>query len=388
MWVRKFCFEDVPQPNTGKLKDYVTNYSKQKKKAVLLHGPPGSGKTSAVHALVRDLDLEMVEVNASDYRTADEISSRIGNAVSQHSLFGGSKLIFIDEVDGVSGKKDRGAVKAIIDIISKSRFPVIIAANDAYDDKLKSLRSKCLLLDFPSVSTSSITAILRSFFLDQQISVDEPVVKAIARRSGGDLRGAIIDAEVLGRSGRLSPDDVYSLSDRERSESIMQALVKILKSTDPVIALSALDGVDEDLDQVLLWLDENLPKEYEGVSLARAYDKLSRADVFRGRIRRWQYWRFLAYVNQLITAGVAVSKDEKKPGFVQYERNKRLLKIWMANRKYAKRKAIAEKLGVYCHCSARKALDFLPLLKPVILKDPVLAEGIGIDDEELGWLQK
>lgn len=384
MWVNDVSFKDIPQPGSSKLKDYVANYSKQKKKAILLHGPPGTCKTTAVHALAKDLNLELVEVNASDYRTADEINKKLGNAVSQMSLFGGNKLVFIDEADGVSGQKDRGGVKAIVNIISKSKFPIIIASNDAYDDKLKSLRSKCLLLDFPAVSVPAIVDVTKSVLQAKDLSCDDSVLKSVARRSGGDLRGAIIDASILS----LSKDSVSTLSDRERSESIMQALVKILKSTDPSVALSALDGVDENMDEVILWLDENLPKEYEGSSLARAYNYLSRADVFRGRIRRWQYWRYLAYVSQLITAGVAVSKDEKKSGFIKYERNARLLKIWMANRKYAKRKAIAAKLGKYCHCSAKKALQFLPLLKPALLKSPSLIEELAIDDDELSWLSK
>jgi len=388
MWVYRYTpksLEDIPQ-DTSKLKSYISAYSKQKKKAVLLHGPPGSCKTSAVHTLAKDMNMELVEINASDYRTADEINSRLGNAVKQMSLFSQGKLIFVDEADGVSGRKDRGGVKAIIDIISKSTFPVVIAANDAFDDKLKTLQKKCETIEFPAVTNEGVTKVLSSVFSQAGIDVDERVIKSIARRSGGDLRGAIIDSQVLAHSDSLTSDGVHSLSDRERSESIMNALMRILKTTDPSIAISAFDSVDGDFDEFLLWLDENVPKEYSGRDLARAYDKISRADVFRGRIRRWQYWGYLRYINALLTAGIAVSKDQKKPGMTQYKRNSRLLKIWLANRKYAKRKSIAQKLGSYCHCSSKKALQFLPLLKPAINDE--LALELGLDEEELGWLQK
>lgn len=385
MWVGPERFDDIPQPSISKLKDYVLSYSKQKKKAILIHGPPGSCKTSAVHALARDSNLELVEVNASDFRTADEIKSKVGNAVFQMSLFGGKKVVFIDEVDGISGQKDRGGVKEILNIMSKSSFPIIIAANDAYDDKLKSLRSKCLLIEFPAITTQSTADVLLSASDKAGFDIGHPIVKSIARRSGGDLRGALLDAQVLAISNQLTLDDVHSLSDRERSESIMQALVKILKTTDPVVAKTALDSVDEDINEVILWLDENIPKEYEGANLARAYDTLSRADVFRGRIRRWQYWRYLAYVNELITAGIAVAKDEKKGGFTKYDRNKRLLKIWMANRRYAKRKEIAQKLAKHCHCSSRKALDFLSMLKPVLINE---VSSLDLDEEHADWLKK
>lgn len=43
---------------------------------------------------------------------------------------------------------------------------------------------------------------------------------------------------------------------------------------------------------IFLWIEENIPYEYKGEELARAYDALSIADVFRGRIHRQQHWRF------------------------------------------------------------------------------------------------
>ncbi|HLF55023.1 MAG TPA: hypothetical protein VI612_04860, partial [Candidatus Nanoarchaeia archaeon] len=228
----------------------------------------------------------------------------------------------------------------------------------------------------------------------EKVEADELVLKSLARRSGGDLRGAITDSQVLSQSNALTVSGLETLSEREHSESILQALVKILKSTDPVVAVSALDFLDEDIDEAFLWIDENMPKEYKNPQdLARAYEALSKADVYRGRIRRWQYWRYLAYVNVLITAGVAVAKDKKSSAFVQYERTKRLLKLWMANQKYARRKRVAEKLSLATHCSKKKALqESLPFIHQIYQKKHSSAELITkeleLDEEELEWLEK
>jgi len=192
----------------------------------------------------------------------------------------------------------------------------------------------------------------------------------------------------------LTLDGLETLNERERSESIMQALIKILKSTDPQVAIGALNLVDENIDECFLWLDENLPKEYKKpADLARAYEALSKADVYRGRIRRRQYWRYLAYVNVLITAGVAVAKDQKSTGFVAYARTKRLLKRWMANQKYARRKRVAAKIAETTHCSTKKALqETLPYIHYIYQqKHPstdAISEQLDLDDEELEWLNK
>ncbi len=381
---------EIPQ-ETKPLLDFINDFKKQKKHALLLHGPSGSGKTAAVVAIAGELGLELVEVNASDFRSADEINAKIGQALKQQSLFGTSKLILVDELDGIAGQQDRGGVKALTDLIADAKYPMILVANDAYEDKLSSLRSKCLQVEFTAVPALKLAPVIQNILKKENIIVDEQIVKALARRSGGDIRGAIIDAQLLAAIG-FSDASLNSLHERERAESIMQALVKVLKSTDPKIALSAFDSVGEDIDECMLWLDENMPKEYHGHDLARAYECLSRADVFKGRIRRWQYWRFLVYVSALMTAGVAVAKDKRSGDFVQYQRTQRLLKRWMANQKYAKRKAVSLKLAKAMHCSSKKALESTAHLQRLYQAKhhsaTLVTEELKLEEEEAEWLGK
>ena len=146
------------------------------------------------------------------------------------------------------------------------------------------------------------------------------------------------------------------------------------------------------LIQLMLWIDENLPKEYTNPEeLAAAYDCLSKADVFLGRIRRWQHWRFLVYANALATAGVATAKKEKYQKFVPYTPTTRILKLWRAKMKYMKRKAIAEKIADKTHISTRKAIqDMVPFVKAIFERRGRQAESLssyfGFDMEEVEWL--
>ena len=110
--------------------------------------------------------------------------------------------------------------------------------------------------------------------------------------------------------------DVEELSQRNKKQTMINALMRIFKTLDPKIAISSFDEVGEDTNKRFLWMDENLPKEYtKSKDISNAYEQLSRADVFQGRIRRWQHWRFLVYINILLSAGIALSKDEKYKGF-------------------------------------------------------------------------
>ncbi|MBW2999913.1 replication factor C large subunit, partial [Candidatus Woesearchaeota archaeon] len=141
------------------------------------------------------------------------------------------------------------------------------------------------------------------------------------------------------------------------------------------------------------WVDENLPKEYTNPQdLARAYDFISKADVMNRRIKRWQHWRFLVYINAYLSAGIAVSKDEKYKGFVSYTPTTRILKLWQAKMKYMKRTAIASKIAEKTHSSTKRAIkDTLPYLKPIFKNKKLgsqLAEELDLNEEEFDWLKK
>ena len=174
------------------------------------------------------------------------------------------------------------------------------------------------------------------------------------------------------------------------------ALTKVFKTTDPLIARRSFDTVSEDLNHCLLWVDENLPKEYEKPEdLARAYDYISKADIMNRRIRRWQHWRFLVYINDYLSAGVAVSKDEKYKKIINYEQTQRLLKIFIANRKYQKRLAICEKIADRTHSSKKEVLkNTYPYIKSIFRKGKdremmaKLIDDLELDNEEIEYLKR
>ena len=398
-YIKKYCpvrtTDIVGQDNSiRELKDFIFNFKRQKKKACFIYGPTGIGKTCAVYCIANELNLEVYEINASEFRNKEQIKQKLGSAVNQQSLFSKGKIILVDEVDGLSGMKDRGAIPEIVRLIKKTSFPIILTATNPWENKFSSLRSKTNLIKFEELEYNDIYRVLKDISHKEKIKTDENSLKSLARMVGGDLRAGINDLQQLTTfSNKLTKEELETLSHREHQETIINALTRIFKTTDPKIALNVFDSVNENLDQQLLWLDKNLPEEYTNpADLARAYDMLSKADIFSRRIRRWQHWRFLVYINALITAGIAVSKDKKYEKFISYKPSGRLLKIYWANIKNMKRKAIAQKIADYTHSSQKQVLKNIDYYRIIFQKNKEMANSIAeeldLDKEEISYLKK
>ena len=288
------------------------------REAVIVHGSPGVGKTSAAHALASDMGWDQVELNASDSRTADDIERLAGRA-SRNATLGGfdRQLIVVDEADNFHGNVDRGGSRAVTEIVKSAGQPIVLVANDFYEMS-KALRNACQEVEFRDVSKRSIVPVLRDVCRKEGIEFETEALEAIAEMNSGDLRGAIKDlqAQVQGRE-KLTAEDVVT-GERDRTQGVFDYLDTVIKEVGPQEALEASYDVDETPDDLINWIEDNMPKDYEGEELAVAYEFLARADRWLGRVRTTQNYSYWRYAGDNMTAGVAAARRGKKSGWTRY----------------------------------------------------------------------
>ncbi|MGB9684684.1 MAG: replication factor C large subunit, partial [Candidatus Bathyarchaeales archaeon] len=361
---------------TQKFVEWVKSWNKgiPKKRAAFLYGPPGIGKTVTVEALANDLKMELVEKNASDYRTEEAVKRFAGLASQYSSLFGAKRIILFDELDGLTGTADKGGVKAITDIIKTAQCPIVLIANSAYDPRFINLRNYCLLIEFKKPSSTDILKHLKAICLKEGIKAEENALKFIAQRSEGDIRSAVNDLQALAQGKKhLTYDDVSWLGYRDRQETIFTVLRMILYGRTCEGAKRAVNMADVDIDMLFEWIYENVPAHLtDPHDLARAMDALSMADVYRGRIRSTQDWSFVRYVIDFMTAGVAMARVNTKPsGWTPFHFPGRVQMLSRSKGERAMQLEIGRKIKRRCHISATRASkEVLPYLR-IIFKNNV-----------------
>lgn len=341
-------------------------------KPILLYGRPGCGKTSVAHALANEMDWEIFEMNASDTRNKGAIDSILSNSATQSTLTGKLKLIVIDEIDGLAGKEDRGGVGAVINVIEESKQPTILIANQVYIQKLKSLLPETEMIEMKGVDKRLLKKYLRKIADTEGIQISDPKIEEIADRSNGDVRSALID---------LTSTITY----RDREKDVYKAVALVFKTHDFQTARSAFWDVDIDPDMQILWLEENIPNEYQSLpEIKTAYEYLSRADVFNGRITNRQSWNLLKYVTELSSAGIASAKRSSTSKFVKYRFPTYLQKMSYSIASRAILNSACKKIGEKMHMSSREVLSQLLLIRKFVLTNP---EYYKLEDAEIKAIQ-
>ncbi len=363
------------------LRGWVNSWDRgiPRQRAAFLYGPPGIGKTVSVEALANDLNMELVEKNASDYRTEEAVRRFAGLASQYGALSGRKRLILFDELDGIAGTEDRGGLRAITEVAKAAMRPIVLIANSAYDPRFATLRNHCLLIEFRKPPISEVVKHLKRVCAREGIEAEESALKFIAQRSEGDVRSAVNDLQALGQDKkRLTHGDVSWLAFRDRKEAIFDVLRLILYARSCEAARRAIDMADVDPDMLFEWIYENAPYHLKDPrELAKAIDALATADLYRGRIRKTRDWKLTRYVIDFMTAGVAMARERTPSGWVPLRFPERIRLLSRTRQEREIRSQIGLKIRRRCHISSARAVrEVLPYLRVIFENDAEMAAGL------------
>ncbi|XP_010535736.1 PREDICTED: replication factor C subunit 1 isoform X3 [Tarenaya hassleriana] len=373
------------------------------KKAVLLSGTPGIGKTTSAKLVSQMLGFQAVEVNASDSRgKADsKIAKGIGgsNANSIKELVSNEALganldmskppktvLIMDEVDGMSAG-DRGGVADLIASIKISKIPIICICNDRYSQKLKSLVNYCLPLNFRKPTKQQMAKRLMQIANAEGLRINEIALEELAERVNGDIRMALNQLQYMSLSmSVIQYDDIRQRllsSSKDEDISPFTAVDKLFGYNGGKLRMDErIDLSMSDPDLVPLLIQENyinykpssVGKDENGTkrmdSLARAAESIADGDIINVQIRRYRQWQLSqssCVASSIIPASLLHGQREI---LEQGERNFNRFGGWLGkNSTMGKNTRLLEDLHVHVLASRESSsgretlrVEYLPLL--------------------------
>ncbi len=295
----------------------------------------------------------------------------------------------MDEADNLHGNADRGGAAAMLRLVRGTSQPVLLIANEYYEIE-KPLRDAAKGIQFRSIRATTIAQTLREICKAEGVACDPDALLLIAERAGGDLRSGINDLQAAAQGGEeLKLEDVAT-AERDVKSSIFKVLEVIFKGQSASDAQKASYELDESPEDLIAWVDENLPLAYSGEDLWRGYESLARADVFLGRVSRRQNYGLWRYAGFLMTGGVQAARSKPRHGYVAFRPPGLWRRMGQSRKARNVRDSAARKIARRVHVSVALARTELMVFVGLLLKHkqtavPLAAE-LELEEEEIALL--
>ena len=181
------------------------------KRGIYIYGNPGTGKTSFISNVLKEMNYDMIHYNAGDIRNKSVIET-----ITQHNMSDTNVLsllqkksrkivIVMDEIDGMNNG-DKGGITSLIKLIRPKKTkkqrqedltltPIICIGNYHMDKKIKELMKVCTSFELKDPTSSQVGTILDRMMLSSSV-LDYELKNNLINYIQGDLRKLKVISEI------------------------------------------------------------------------------------------------------------------------------------------------------------------------------------------------
>ena len=187
------------------IKEILTNFELNKnnllfKKGIYVYGDPGSGKTTFVTNILKEMDYDIIKYDAGDIRNKSIIDNITKHNMSDKNIMSlfNNKIrriaIIMDEIDGMNNG-DKGGINSLIKLIRPKKTkkqkleevsmnPIICIGNYHIDKKIKELMKVCNVIELKTPSSIQISGIIKTLIP----TIEDTIKTKIINYVQGDIR--------------------------------------------------------------------------------------------------------------------------------------------------------------------------------------------------------
>ncbi len=229
LWVEKYrprSLDDIVNQEeiVRRLKQFVRERNMPH---LLFAGPPGTGKTTAAHALARDLYGDnyrqyFLELNASDERGINVIREKVKEFARSRTPPGVPfKIVLLDEADNMTADAQQ-ALRRLMELYTASTRFILIAN---YPSKIiDPIQSRCAFFRFTPLKKEDVVERLRFIADNEGVEYDIDALETIYEISEGDMRRAINVLQAAAALGKVSVEAVFKVVGMARPREVREMI--------------------------------------------------------------------------------------------------------------------------------------------------------------------
>jgi len=170
------------------------------KKGIYVYGDPGTGKTTFVTKILKEMNYDIIKYDAGDIRNTSVIEDITKHNMSDKNIMSlfhkqvKKIAIVMDEIDGMNNG-DKGGINTLIKLIRPKKTkkqkieettinPIICIGNYKVDKKIKELMKVCNIVELKPPSQPQITNIVQSIMPNVNADTKDKIISYVQ----GDLR--------------------------------------------------------------------------------------------------------------------------------------------------------------------------------------------------------
>jgi len=165
------------------------------KKGIYIYGEPGTGKTTFVTNILKELNYDIIKYDAGDIRNKSVIDDITKHNMSDKNIMSifNKKIkkiaIIMDEIDGMNNG-DKGGINTLIKLIRPKKTkkqkleemtmnPIVCIGNYKVDKKIKELMKVCNIIELNTPNDSQMKFILSSILPNAHESIKTKIINYV-----------------------------------------------------------------------------------------------------------------------------------------------------------------------------------------------------------------